>query len=57
MVFGAIQLGLITQVFPVINDGATLRAITKNGKFQGQIPTATPIEALCKKICSFLRSL
>ena len=57
MVFGASQLGLITHVLPVINEAATLRAITKNGKFQGQIPTATPIGTLCKYICSFSRSL
>ena len=33
---------LTTTVLPVTSAGASLRAITKTGKFHGQIPTLTP---------------
>ena len=35
--------GLMIVVQPASRDGATLRAITKNGKFHGQMPATTPI--------------
>ena len=31
-----------TTVLPVTSAGASLRAMTNTGKFQGQIPTLTP---------------
>ena len=39
---GVSSLGLMTIVLPVTRAGAALRAIRKNGKFQGRMP---PIDA------------
>src|SRR5271166_4550023 len=54
---GVSQLGLITMVFPVTSAGAILRAIRKNGKFQGRIPAITPIGILKSRMFSLGRSL
>ena len=40
---GGLALGFNTIALPVISAGATLRAIKKNGKFQGVIPATTPM--------------
>ena len=42
-VTGATLLGLTTTAHPASRDGATLRAVTKSGKFQGQMPATTPM--------------
>ena len=39
----ATLLGLTTTAHPASRDGATLRAVTKSGKFQGQMPATTPM--------------
>ncbi|MNI77327.1 hypothetical protein D3C73_1336120 [compost metagenome] len=54
---GVSSLGLITMVLPVTNAGAALRAIRKNGKFHGRMPTTTPMAFLNRKMFSFGRSL
>jgi hypothetical protein len=41
-VSGVTSDDLTTTVLPVTSAGASLRAITNTGKFQGQIPTETP---------------
>ena len=45
---GVSSLDLITMVLPVTNAGAILRAIRKNGKFQGRISATTPIARRCR---------
>ena len=40
---GVSSLGLMTIVLPVTSAGAALRAIRKNGKFQGRMPPITPM--------------
>ena len=56
-VAGAILLGLITVVQPTSSEGATLRAMTKKGKFHGQMPTTTPMGLRYSRIFSRGRSL
>eukprot|EP00283_Hemiselmis_rufescens_P023715 CAMPEP_0173462842 /NCGR_PEP_ID=MMETSP1357-20121228/67317_1 /TAXON_ID=77926 /ORGANISM="Hemiselmis rufescens, Strain PCC563" /LENGTH=130 /DNA_ID=CAMNT_0014430601 /DNA_START=5 /DNA_END=397 /DNA_ORIENTATION=+ len=45
-VSGVSSEDLTTTVHPASRAGAILRAMTKKGKFQGQIPTDTPMAAL-----------
>ena len=45
-VSGVTSEDLTTTVLPVTKAGASFRAITKTGKFQGQIPTLTPSGSL-----------
>ena len=54
---GVSSEGLITMVLPVISAGASLRAIRKNGKFQGRMPATTPIGWRNRKMFSPGRSL
>ncbi len=54
---GVSSLGLTTMVLPVTSAGAILRAIRKNGKFQGRMPAVTPMALRNRKMCSPARSL
>ena len=47
-VSGVTSEDFTTTVLPVTKAGASLRAITNTGKFQGQIPTETPSGILCR---------
>ncbi|MPM66562.1 hypothetical protein SDC9_113472 [bioreactor metagenome] len=53
---GVTDAGLITHVLPVTKAGASLRAMRKNGKFHGRMPTATPRGLRSTKIDSFGRA-
>ena len=52
---GVTSLGLATSVLPVRIAGASLRASTASGKFQGQIAATTPIGARSRWMTSPLR--
>jgi len=54
---GVSLLGLMTMVLPVTRAGAILRAIRKNGKFQGRMPAMTPMGILNIRMFSLARSL
>ena len=49
--------GLMTMVQPAINAAPALRAMRKNGKFQGRMPATTPIGFLVSRMVSLGRSL
>ena len=47
---------LTTTAQPARSAGASFRAMTKTGKFQGQMPTDTPTGSRCTEMCSFASS-